>query len=131
MRIGAESRYCTRLCAPDGVDCGVRLVPCLLAFCLLMLGCGVTAAQTPGPEAPPSAPANPPPPPAEPQGVLDAFGNWVQQGVANVGAGFGAMVGVVGGQAGQAAKGAADVARDAATSVAKLPVSSVINGRER
>jgi hypothetical protein len=55
----------------------------------------------------------------------------VQQGVANVGAGFGAMVGVVGGQAGQAAKGAADVARDAATSVAKLPVSSVINGRER
>jgi hypothetical protein len=55
----------------------------------------------------------------------------VQQGVANVGAGFGAVVGVVGGQASQAAKGAADVARDAATSVTKLPASSVISGRER
>jgi hypothetical protein len=55
----------------------------------------------------------------------------VQQGVANVGAGFGAMVGAVSGQASQAAKGAADVARDTAASVTKLPVAGVINGRER
>jgi len=55
----------------------------------------------------------------------------VQQGVSNVGAGFGAMVGSVGGQAGQAAKGAAEAARNAAVSVTKLPVSAVIAGRER
>ena len=109
---------------------GARVAACLLALRLCVLACVTAAAQTPDPQAPSSAPANTPPP-SEPQGFFDAFGNWVQQGVANVGAGFGAMVGAVGGQASQAAKGAADVARDAATSVSKLPAAGVISGRER
>jgi hypothetical protein len=122
---------------------GARAAPCLVALHLFVLACVTAAAQTPVPEASPSPPTNAPaPPPSEPQGFFDAFGNWVQQGVANVGAGLGAMVGAVGDQAGQAAKGAADaastvakgaadVARDTATSVTKLPVTGVIRGRER
>lgn len=129
MRIEADWKCRGRPCAPDSAMRGARVVACLLALHLCVLACVTAAAQTPDPQAPSSAPANTPPP--EPQGFFDAFGNWVQQGVANVGAGFGAMVGAVGGQAGQAAKGAADVARDAATSVSKLPVSGVISGRER
>jgi hypothetical protein len=108
---------------------------------------GVATAQTPSPEpaAPPNQPAPPPNPPSAPQGFVGVFNNWVQQGVSSVGAGFGAMVGVVGGQAGQAAKGAADtastvattvaksatdVARDTAQSVAKLPATGIVRGRE-
>jgi hypothetical protein len=108
-----------------------------LALLLLAVpGLCVGIAQTPSPEPPATAPA----PSAPPQGFIDAFGNWMQQGVATMGAGFGAMVGVVD-QAGQAAKGAADaastmaksaaeVARDTASSVPKLP-TGVIRGRER
>jgi hypothetical protein len=108
------------------------IAACWLFALHLLLACGIAAAQTPGPEAPASAPANVPvPPPSGSQGFFDAFGNWMQQGVSNVGAGFGAMVGAVGSQAGQAAKSAADVARDTATSVTKLPVAGVIGGRER
>jgi len=119
---------------------------CLLAVLMLsQLSPGIAQAQTPSPEPPAAltspAPSPSGPTPAAPQGFMDAFGNWVQQGVASVGAGFGAMVGVVGGQAGQAAKGAADaastvaksaadVARDTASSVPKLP-TGVIRGRER
>jgi hypothetical protein len=77
------------------------------------------------------APTSTPAPPPEPQGFFDAFGNWVQHGVANAGAGFGAMVGVVGGQATQAAKGAADAARSAATNMTKLPATGITAGRER
>jgi hypothetical protein len=102
----------------------------LLIFGILAFACVAATAQTHGPEAPPSAPADTSAP-TEPQRAFDALGNWVQQGVANVGAGFGAMVGAVGGQAGQAAKGAADAARNAATSVSKLPVTGVADGRER
>jgi hypothetical protein len=101
-----------------------RLLACLVA----VFAWAAAMAQTPAPEAPPSAPANAP---APSQGFFDAFGNWVQQGVASVGSGFGAMVGAVGGQASQAAKGAADAARNAATSVTKLPVSGITAGRER
>lgn len=102
----------------------------LLAFSILAFACATAAAQTADPTSPSSVSTDTPPP-SEPRGVLDAFGNWVQQGVANMGAGFGAMVGTVGGQAGQAAKEAADVARNAAVSVARLPVAGVIGGRER
>jgi len=130
MRIQAESHCCVRRRACDGVVICAGVMPCLLAFHLSVLACFTAAAQTPGPDAPPSEPANPPTLPSGPQGFFDAFGNWVQQGVANVGAGFGAMVGAVEGPAGQAAKGAADAARNAATSVTKIP-GGVTSGRER
>jgi hypothetical protein len=107
---------------------------------LLLAVPGLGIAQTPSPEPPAAAAAPPPPAPPPAQGFIDAFGNWMQQGVATMGAGFGAMVGVVD-QAGQAAKGAADAAstmaksaaeaaRDTASSVPKLP-TGVIRGRER
>jgi hypothetical protein len=102
----------------------------LLTFTILAFACATAAAQTSGPTSPSSGPAGTSAP-SEPPGVLDAFGNWVQQGVANMGAGFGAMVGAVGGQAGQAAKEATDAARNAATSVTKLPVAGITGGRER
>jgi hypothetical protein len=111
-------------------ECATAAAASLLIFSILAFACVAATAQTRGPEAPPSAPADTPAP-TEPQRAFGALGNWVQQGVANVGAGFGAMVGAVGGQAGQAAKGAADAARNAATSVSKLPVTGVADGRER
>lgn len=55
----------------------------------------------------------------------------MQRGVANMGAGFGAIVGVVGGQANQAARDAADAARNAATRVSKLPKTGITGGHER
>ena len=143
MRIEAESQYRAWPYAPDGAVIGARAASCVLALCLFALASVTAAAQTPSPEAPPPAPADVPAlPPSQPQGFFDAFGNWVQQGVTTVGAGFGAMVGAVGEQAGQVAKGAADaasstakgaadVARDTATSVTKLPATGVIGGRER
>src|SRR5215831_6016371 len=113
----------------------VRAAVRLLMFSVIVLACATATAQTPGPDGPPPAPAGTPAPPpasgaAPSEGFFDAFGNWVQQGVANAGAGFGAMVGVVGGQASQAAKGAADAARSAAT-MTRLPVSAITGGRER
>jgi hypothetical protein len=103
----------------------------LLAFnAFVFFVCVTATAQTPGPDAPLSAPAATPAL-SQPQGFFDAVGKWVQRGVANAGAGFGAMVGAVGGQASQAAKGAADAARNAATSVTKLPVTGITGGRER
>jgi hypothetical protein len=104
----------------------------LVAFAALALACISATAQTPGPDAPaPSSAPTSSPRASEPRGFFDAFGNWVQQSVANAGAGFGAMVGAVGGQAGQAAKDAADAARNAAASVTKLPATGITAGRER
>jgi hypothetical protein len=70
----------------------------------------------------------------------------VQQGVANMGAGFGTMMGAISGGAGQAAKQAAknaadaastaadtatSIARDTATTMTRLPATGIIAGRER
>ena len=125
-----QARWREPECTAVAVRAGARL----LALSAFVFACIAAAAQTtgpgPGPDAPSSAPAGVPAP-SEPQGFFDAFGNWVQQGVANAGAGFGAMVGAVGGQAGEAAKGAADAARNAAASMTKLPVSGITGGRER
>jgi hypothetical protein len=115
---------------PGRVTRAVRAAASLSAFTALMFAGIAATAQTGGPDAPASTPTSTPAP-SEPYGFFDAFGNWVQQGVANAGAGFGAMVGAVGGQAGEAAKGAADAARNAATSMTKLPVSGITGGRER
>jgi hypothetical protein len=115
---------------PERTAVAVRARAGLLALSAFVFACVTALAQTGGPDAPSSAPTSTPAP-AEPQGFFDAFGNWVQQGVANAGAGLGAMVGAVGGQAGEAAKGAADAARNAATSMTKLPVSGITGGRER
>src|SRR5215813_6564959 len=121
-----QARWRQRGCATNAVRAAAGLVA-LSAFAFT---CAAVMAQTPSPDVPPSAPTTAPAP-LEPQGFFDAFGNWVQQGVANAGAGFGAMVGAVGGQAGEAAKGAADAARSAATSMTKLPVAGITGGRER
>jgi hypothetical protein len=115
---------------PQCATIAVRAAASLVAFNAFVFACVTATAQTPGSDTPSPAPTSTPAP-SEPQGFFDTFGNWVQQGVANVGAGFGAMVGTVGGQAGQAAKGAADAARNAATSMTKLPVTGVSGGRER
>jgi hypothetical protein len=111
---------------PECATIAVRAAAGVLLFTVFVFACVTAVAQPAGPDAPSSAPTGAPAP-SEPQGLFDAFGNWVQQGVANAGA----VVGAVGGQAGQAAKGAADAARNAATSVTKLPVTSITGGRER
>jgi hypothetical protein len=102
----------------------------LLTVGVFVLTSAAAIAQTPGQEAPPSSPADTAAP-QPPKGGVDGFGKWMQQGVANMGAGFGAIVGAVGGQANQAAKGAADAARNAATSVSKLPSTGITGGHER
>jgi hypothetical protein len=130
MRPKIEAQCCPRMRVPGGTVSSAWVPSCLVALLLFILAPVTTTAQTAGADTTTSAPAGAPPRPSEPSGFFDGFGNWVQQGVANVGAGVGAMVGAVG-EAGQAAKGAADAARDAATSVSKLPASGVIGGRER
>jgi hypothetical protein len=112
-------------------------------FGLALLGAtlwGVANAQTPAPptaQTPPPA-AEPPPSP----GFFGAVGQWVQQGAASVGAGFGTVVDAIGGRAGDTArgmtdgastvaKGAADVARDTAVTVTRLPATGFISGREQ
>jgi hypothetical protein len=129
MRIVTKPKQSQRH-VPERTAVAVRSAAGLLAFAAFALACITAPAQTPGPEAPSSIPAGTPAP-SQPQGVFDTVGNWMQQGVANAGAGFGAMVGAVGGQASQAAKDAADAARNAAANVTKLPVSSITAGRER
>src|ERR1700722_12565498 len=127
MRIEAKQRaQIARLHTIERTAISISGAVCLfavLAFGELALGV-VAQAQTPSPEPPAAATSPAPPPsaspPAAPQGFIDAFGNWVQRGVSNVGAGFGAMVGAVGGQAGQAAKGAADAASTVAKSAAEV-----------
>ncbi len=129
MRIGTKPEQ-ARWRKPERATIMVRAATVPLAFGAFVLVCTTVTAQAPGPDAPSSAPASIPAP-SERQGFFDAFGNWVQQGVANAGAGFGAMVGAVGGQAGQAAKDAAAAARNAATSMTNLPVAGITGGRER
>src|SRR5215813_15179801 len=74
-------------CEPERARIAVRAAASLLAFNASMFFFCVTAtAQTPGPEAPAAAPA-PTPAPSERQGFFGAFGNWMQHGVANAGAG--------------------------------------------
>ncbi len=100
---------------------------------------------TPAAQSMPATPAAPP----ENRDFANVLGQWMQQGVSTVGAGLGAVVGALGGQANKnargaadaastvaqgaadAAKGAADAARDTATTVSRLPSSSVLGGRER
>jgi hypothetical protein len=91
----------------------------IAAILLTFVCASITAmAQTPGSDAPPAV---------APAPSFGEVGNWVQRGVANMGAGFGAMVGAVGGQANKTAKDAAD----AATGVSKLPNTGITTGNER
>ena len=124
MRIGAKPECRARRRKLDGPMIGARAATRLFALHFFVL-CGIAAAQTPSPEAPPPNTSNTPAPPSSESqgGFFDAFGNWMQQGVANVGAGFGAMVGAVGGQAGQAAKGAADAASTVAKGAPTSPAT--------
>jgi hypothetical protein len=114
-------RACTRPVA--GVVFAAAAAVSAVAFAT-----GLAGAQTAALE--PARPATERPPATDQPGIIGSIGNWVQQGVANMGAGFGAMVDVIGGQANQAAKGAADAARDTAAGVAKLSATGFIRGRE-
>jgi hypothetical protein len=112
------------------------------ALGLIALSAGIAAAQAPAPEPARTATDPAPLPPSEQPGLMTSFGNWVQQSVTNMGAGFGTMMGAIRGGAGQAAKNAADaastaadtatsIARDTATTVTRLPATGIIGGRER
>jgi hypothetical protein len=117
--------------------------PCVLAcwaagatfLVTLVLAFASAIAQAPSPAAP--APADAASQAQPPPKAQDAFGTWVeqggqlmQQGVTNMGAGFGEMVGAIGGQANQATKNAAEAARQAAESVTKLPTTGITAGHE-
>jgi hypothetical protein len=118
--------------------CALECVAAGTAFLVtLVLAFASATAQAPGPAAPaPAGAASQPQQP--PPKAQDGFGTWVeqggqlmQQGVTNMGAGFGEMVGAIGGQANQATKGAAEAARQAAESVTKLPATGITAGHER
>jgi hypothetical protein len=144
-RYGAAARRAIRRGRCDADLEGRMKIPSrsivVCSFGLAAIGCalalGPSAVHTQE-SAAPVAPAAPAPQP----GFIAAVGQWLQQSVVTMGAGFGSMVGYVGSCAGETAKGvsdgastvakgAADVARDTATAVAKLPGMSVIRGRER
>lgn len=126
-----------------------RRAVCSRAFCIAALAtiAGLAAAQTPTTPTPSGPlPLNAAPSPASPPqpatGFIGTLEQWMQNGVATVGAGFGAVVGVIGGHAGETArgmtdeaatvaKGAADVARDTAATVTRLPSAAFISGREQ
>jgi hypothetical protein len=127
MRIETESGR-AQPCEP--ISIATRTGAILITLGTFVLASAPVMAQTPAQEAPPSPPADTAAPPP-PKDAIDGFGKWMQQGVANMGAGFGAIVGAVGGQANQAAKGAADAARNAATRVSKLPTTGITGGHER
>lgn len=80
------------------------------------------------PEAPAEARAQRPR-----QGMFEAFGRWVDQSIANMKSAVARARGAatdIGGQAGEAAKDAAGAAQDAATSIVRIPVTSVVSGRQ-
>jgi len=101
---------------------------------------GDSPAQTaPAPTAPAPTPLAPPAPgeaPAErsnPSGLLGAIGRFFDDSMDNMASGWNSArdaVGDLGGQATEAAKGAADAARDAAATVARLPGTSFVSGRQ-
>jgi hypothetical protein len=127
------SRRCLRYCGFAGA--GASAIVVLLA--------GLAAAQAPAEPPkpasdPPAAPSPAAPSAAENPGLVDVFGNWMQQGVTSMSTGFDAMVGAAKGAADAAsnvAKGAAGVARDATDvavdGVTKLSVSGIAGGREQ
>src|SRR5580704_15808544 len=93
MRIEAKQRaQMARLHTIERTAISISGAVCLFAVLAFgELALGIARAQSPGPE-PPAAATSPAPPPsaspsAAPQGFIDAFGNWVQQGVSSVGAG--------------------------------------------
>jgi hypothetical protein len=107
---------------------------------LVVLTAAVASAQAQAPEAAP-APASTSPTSNGAPGFFGGFGQWMAQGVDAVGAGFGSVTGIIGGHASEAArsvsdgasnlaKGAADAARDTAAAVTRLPVTSIVSGRE-
>jgi hypothetical protein len=94
---------------------------------------GAARAQTPERAAPPAAAPSSPPQPDPATALFGTFvqgsqqlmqqsGQFMQQGVATMGAGFGQMVGT---------SDAAEAARTAATAVTKLPLSGITAGHER
>jgi hypothetical protein len=122
----------------------LRLRVALVVLVAVTLGFSTATASAQAPAMQPAEPSAqidtaPPDPPNAP-GFIGTLGQWMQQSVATVGAGFGSMVGVIG-QAGDAArsvtdgaatvaKGAASVARDTAATVGRLPATGFVSGRE-
>ena len=135
MRMSAGSQH------PAGR--GIRRAALMAAgLWLVASSAGIATAQAPGQESAPAATAGAPPPPPDKPGLITSFGNWVQQGFANMGTGFGTMMGALRGGADQAARNAADaastaagtatsIARDTATTVTRLPATGIIGGRWR
>jgi hypothetical protein len=105
-----------------------------------LLFAGTAFAQTdanPQPDVAPLAPATEPAPesqrrPSAP-GLFGAIGRWVDESIGQVTSGWNTArdsVGGLGDRASEAAKGAADAARDAAATVVRIPVTSIVTGRE-
>lgn len=125
------------------------LVPALLrlgaALGAVLLAASITAAQQPAsppqlpspPQAQPQADAPAPAPPRTalptPPEVISAIGRFIDQSIANVGAGVGAGVKGAGETLGGATSAAGELAKgvgSAAGAVARLPLSNVVAGRE-
>lgn len=123
-----------------------RLVGCVLALVAPMLLAQLASAQQS------IEPQAPPPAQSEPPGIFESIGRWFDQGTAgfrshvqgaqnSFGAlneqatattrNFGDTAAEVGKNAFDAGITAADVTKDAVGAVAKLPLTRVVNGRER
>ena len=98
------------------------------AACALVLWAGAAAAQDTQQNAAQQSPA-PQKPRPEP-GLFGIFGKWVDDTLVDVTSGFGDARGTLNDAAGRATDTARDAA-DAAGKVARIPLTSVVTGRQR
>jgi hypothetical protein len=103
------------------------------AACALVLWAGAAAAQdtqqNPTQQSPAQQNPAPPKPRTEP-GLFGIFGKWVDDTLLDVTSGFGDARGTLNDAAGRATDTAKDAA-DAAGKVARIPLTSVVSGRQR
>jgi hypothetical protein len=110
------------------------LIAAWAGMLLVGLAAGAAPQNAPEPAPDPVARTDSENAPPDSSGVLSTLGRWLDNSVSGVRSGLSSArnaVGEIGSQAGDAAAGAAGTARDAATSVIRIPVTSVVSGRER
>jgi hypothetical protein len=116
----------------------VGVLACVAIGALLPDAASAQSVSDPPPETPLSAEPVPPPPDGPPKppapDLFGTLGRWVDDSLGQVTSGWNNARETVGGfgeRATDAAKGAAGAARDAASTVVRIPTTSIVTGRGR
>ena len=114
------------------------IIACVAMSALLSAAASAQSVTEPPPEAPVSAEPAPPPPDTPPNPAVPnpfgTLGRWIDDSLGQVTSGWNnarATVGDFSERATDAAKGAADAARDAASTMVRIPTTSIVTGRGR